>query len=369
MPVIPENIINLQTDTIPQTIINIDIDDTGAIFVQLAHAQANIAMDYATTAGNYANSAQISSNNALHSAEVAQGHSEDASAAADRSEAARDAAEDLIPGVGRVGDFLQKTVDGAQWASFPEGIGTWGGIIGDIRNQTDLQEALADKITYPETGTTGQLLARTADGEGEWVDAPNSAVWGLIQGDIKNQTDLQNEFEHGVELTKAEYDALPSSKLTDDVNYWIKDGTNLPQTSVISADGVMYTDSQTVKGALDEQASAISDLNNGLTYNKGDVIAFNNYSARFAATSNSHNEILFTIPFDKRFSTNNMSLIITDYYFETSAGVIDERHNVSLNVPIDFILWIGITARVPSAKTLTPFVGGIFMFNGTLTVN
>lgn len=265
MPVIPENIINLQTDTIPQTIINIDIDDTGAIFVQLAHAQANIAMDCATTAGNYANSAQISSNNALHSAEVAQGHSEDASAAADRSEAARDAAEDLIPGVGRVGDFLQKTVDGAQWASFPEGIGTWGGIIGDIRNQTDLQEALADKITYPETGTTGQLLARTADGEGEWVDAPNSAVWGLIQGDIKNQTDLQNEFEHGVELTKAEYDALPSSKLTDDVNYWIKDGTNLPQTSVISADGVQYTNSQTVKGALDEQASAISDLNTGLT--------------------------------------------------------------------------------------------------------
>ena len=149
-------------------------------------------------------------------------------------------------------------------------------------NLNKMEQGIAD-AQFPDGGSTGQILSKTNDGTG-WIDAPNSAVWGLIQGTLSDQTDLQNALDNtgkvdtvngiqpnaqknvevDIELTKAEYDALPSSKLTDDVNYWIKDGTNLPQTSVISADGVMYTNSQTVKGALDEQASAISDLNNGL---------------------------------------------------------------------------------------------------------
>lgn len=270
MPVIPENIINLQTDTIPQTIIEIDIDDSGKIFVQLAHAQAVIAQGHATTAGNYASAAQGYADNASDSAETAEGYLDDAEAAADRAEAARDAAEDLIPGEGRIGDFLQKTVDGAQWASFPEGIGTWGGIIGDIRNQTDLQESLATKITNPE-GQTGQLLSKTADGT-EWVDAPNSAVWGLIAGDIEDQADLNNTFGKAKELTQAQYDALPATKLTDNVNYFIKDGAYHPQGSVMSANGVMYDNTQsgldatTVQGAIDENASDITDLKSGLSH-------------------------------------------------------------------------------------------------------
>lgn len=269
MPVIPENIINLQTDTIPQTIIEIDIDDSGKIFVQLAHAQAVIAQGHATTAGNYASAAQGYADNASDSADTAEGYLDDAEAAADRAEAARDAAEELIPGEGRIGDFLQKTVDGAQWASFPEGIGTWGGIIGDIRNQTDLQESLATKITNPE-GQTGQLLSKTADGT-EWVDAPNSAVWGLIAGDIDDQADLNNTFGKAKELTQAQYDALPASKLTDNVNYFIKDGAYHPQGSVMSANGVMYDntesglDATTVQGAIDENASEIADVKAGLT--------------------------------------------------------------------------------------------------------
>ena len=44
-------------------------------------------------------------------------------------------------------------------------------------------------------GTAGQLLATNAAADGkEWVDAPNSAIWGLITGDINAQTDLQAEF-------------------------------------------------------------------------------------------------------------------------------------------------------------------------------
>ena len=129
------------------------------------------------------------------------------------------------------------------------------------------------------------------------MDAPNSAVWGGITGDIADQTDLQDALSNvgkvdsvngiepdvsknvqvDVELTKAEYDALPISKESDDVNYWIKDGTNIPQASVISASGVQYDNTtsgltaDTVQDAIDENASDIADLNSGLKLVNGSL--------------------------------------------------------------------------------------------------
>jgi len=44
-----------------------------------------------------------------------------------------------------------------------------------------------------------------------------------------NEYDVKDLKARGIELTQAEYDALPSSKLTDDVNYFIKDA-NIPIT-------------------------------------------------------------------------------------------------------------------------------------------
>ena len=158
----------------------------------------------------------------------------------------------------------------------------------NAENLNKMEQGIAD-AQFPDGGVEGQLLAKTATGKA-WVDAPNSAIWGLIQGTLSDQADLAQALENtgkvdtvnniqpdvyknvevDVELTKAEYDALPSSKLTDDVNYWIKDGTNLPQTSVISADGVMYTDSKTVKGALDNLNTLVTGA---LTANSGVTIS------------------------------------------------------------------------------------------------
>ena len=206
----------------------------------------------------------------------------------------------------------------------------------DADNLNKMEQGIAD-AQFPDGGSTGQILSKTNDGTG-WIDAPNSAVWGLIQGTLSDQTDLQaalddvgnvdtvngiqpdtnKNVEVDVELTKAEYDALPSSKLTDDVNYWIKDGTNLPQTSVISADGVQYTNSQTVKGALDEQASAISDLNTGLASFEVRKVSFP-YS--IVANGNTHGNLYTLI-------NNNMP---SGYRFLAFAGFNTASVNVFMS--------------------------------------
>lgn len=88
-----------------------------------------------------------------------------------------------------------------------------------------------------------------------------------------------------VELTQAQYDALPSTKLTNGVTYFIKDGN--PVTSgVISADGVVFNDQrnttltqfkyQTEQSFLEERDS-IASLNNGLTPKD---VAFTIYDGR-----------------------------------------------------------------------------------------
>lgn len=158
----------------------------------------------------------------------------------------------------------------------------------DADNLNKMEQGIYD-AQFPDGGTEGQLLARTANGQG-WVDAPNSAVWGLIQGTLSDQTDLATALENtgkvdtvngiqpdvsknvqvDVEITKQGWDALPSTKYTDDINYYIKDGTNIPQAGVISASGVTYSntssglDATTVQGAIDENASEIADVKSGL---------------------------------------------------------------------------------------------------------
>lgn len=167
----------------------------------------------------------------------------------------------------------------------------------DADNLNHMEQGIYD-AQYPDNGQTGQLLSKTANGTA-WVDAPNSAVWGLIQGQLNEQEDLYAELEHrvmapsasgstgqflqktatgtawadagtDVELTQAEYDALPSSKTSDDINYFITDGQPNPSLNNISAGSVIYDntvsglDAEQTQDAIDEVASDITDLKNGL---------------------------------------------------------------------------------------------------------
>ena len=102
-----------------------------------------------------------------------------------------DAPVSLPPG-GTAGQVLTKTDTGSGWASLPEQKpAEWGKIEGTLNSQADLKNALDAKITSPETGTTGQVLTKTASGV-EWGE---SATWGGITGEISDQTDLKRELD------------------------------------------------------------------------------------------------------------------------------------------------------------------------------
>ena len=82
-----------------------------------------------------------------------------------------DAPVSLPPG-GTTGQVLTKTDTGSDWAPLPEQKpAEWGKIEGTLDRQADLKNALDAKITSPETGTTGQVLTKTASGV-EWASAP-----------------------------------------------------------------------------------------------------------------------------------------------------------------------------------------------------
>lgn len=72
----------------------------------------------------------------------------------------------------------------------------WGNITGTLADQTDLSNALAAKQDSLPSGTTGYFLQKTVEGV-EWaaVSSGGSAVWGEITGTLSNQTDLQNALD------------------------------------------------------------------------------------------------------------------------------------------------------------------------------
>lgn len=74
----------------------------------------------------------------------------------------------------------------------------------------------------------------------------------------------------GVTLTQAQYDALPSSKLTDDINYFITDKN---KSNITTASQVMYDnsdsglDSTNVQGAIDELSVMSTQTDGGIAVN------------------------------------------------------------------------------------------------------
>jgi hypothetical protein len=84
--------------------------------------------------------------------------------------------------------------------------------------------------------------------------------------------------ENSVELTQAEYDALPDSKLTDGVNYFITD-----TSTVMSATDVSYKNvgsgvsASNVQGAIDELDSTIDELSAMSTQTAGAITANSTY--------------------------------------------------------------------------------------------
>lgn len=138
-----------------------------------------------------------------------------------------------------------------------------------------IKDSEARDHLVPASGTTGQVLTKTASGYG-WADASGGGTVDTVNG---ISPDSNKNVQVDVELTRAEYDALPASKLTDDVNYFITDGGVFPQMSLVNyiyPVGSVYisvnnVSPETLFGGTWEQINDVFLLGAGLTYTAGDT--------------------------------------------------------------------------------------------------
>ena len=118
-----------------------------------------------------------------------------------------------LPSGGSNGQVLYKDTSastGGAWGDLPDSVLSVNGETPDAQGNVDI-------VALPTGGTAGQVLTKDSATDGD-------ASWQTKE----------------VILTQAEYDALPSSKLTDGVSYYITDGESAPSTNRFSASGVTY---------------------------------------------------------------------------------------------------------------------------------
>ena len=123
-----------------------------------------------------------------------------------------------------------------------------------------IKDSEAREHLVPTGGITGQVLTKTSSGY-DWQTGGSGG--GNVDTVNGISPDADKNVQVDVELTKAEYDALPSSKLTDDVNYWITDGANNPLNNNMYATGVVYDNADSGLTATNAQ-DAIDELSAGL---------------------------------------------------------------------------------------------------------
>jgi len=104
----------------------------------------------------------------------------------------------------------------------------WGDIGGTLADQTDLKDALEDKLDEPETaGTAGQVLKLNADLEPVWANESGgggTVDWGDIGGTLADQTDLANAL-----ADKADASSLATVATTGDYDD-LTDKPDIPPT-------------------------------------------------------------------------------------------------------------------------------------------
>ena len=94
-------------------------------------------------------------------------------------------------------------------------------------------------VEWNQIQTTGSKIAEvTIDGTMTEVYAPSESGGG-------------GGSDSSVELTQAEYDALPDTKLTDNKNYFIKDGKGGGSGSKISLELLFSNDSKQISGTIE----------------------------------------------------------------------------------------------------------------------
>lgn len=160
-----------------------------------------------------------------------------------------------FPDNGSTGQILSKTNDGTGWVDAPTSA-EWGNIEGQLSEQTDLYSELESKITMPSGGTTGQVLTKTATGQA-WQDASGGGNVDTVNG---ISPDANKNVQTATDLTEAAYEALPSTKESDNVDYYLTDA----DSTVATAEDIPYDNTDSGMTATNVQG-ALDELTNGLT--------------------------------------------------------------------------------------------------------
>lgn len=154
----------------------------------------------------------------------------------------------------------------------------------DISTFTDLggttynfKDSTARDSLVPSGGSDGQVLTRVgSQGAYAWQDPSGG---GNVNTVNQISPDANKNVQTMVELTQAQYDALPASKNSDNVAYYITDGSfPEPTASTVSYDNTQSgMQATTVQGALDELNSKIVDISSSTTLGAGITGSFRAY--------------------------------------------------------------------------------------------
>lgn len=132
----------------------------------------------------------------------------------------------------------------------------------DADNLNKMEQGIYD-AQFPEGGSDGQLLSKTATGLG-WVNPPNSAVWGGITGTLSNQSDLNNAL--GAKANASTLATVESSSTASKAysvgSYLVYNGILYRVTAAISS-GQTLTPGTNITAT--NAGAELASLNNDLT--------------------------------------------------------------------------------------------------------
>lgn len=202
-------------------------------------------------------------------------------------------ADAQFPDGGSTGQILSKTNDGTGWIDAPNSA-EWGNITGQLSEQTDLVSQLDTKITMPSGGTTGQVLTKTASGQA-WDD-----VDGLPSGGTAGQVLTKNSSTSG-DASWQDVDGLPAGGTAGQVltKNSSTDGDASWQTSPSGGGGTWgyisgtLTDQTDLVAALDAKAntSTLTTVESTSTasqaYSVGDYLVYNGILYKVISAINS----------------------------------------------------------------------------------
>jgi len=166
----------------------------------------------------------------------------------------------------KAGNVLIVDGDGMVKPSEPTDIAsTWGKIVGNINQQTDLKERLDDKVNIPQgTAHAGQVMKVNSYGD---VDT-GFVNWGEIGGSLNTQTDLVSEFNAVdsklSQKVNSQYPATEAGKFL----YVNNMGTVVPM-AVPSTDTIWGN----ITGNINDQSDLKNKLDSKIDINQGAIHA------------------------------------------------------------------------------------------------